>query len=74
MDTNTNWPDDLPGVSTEEVANAAGVKPASIRERVSRTGDYFGLRPRRRPNGRLEWPPNHIELLRTYARERGSHV
>ena len=51
------------GMSTEAIAAIAQVKPPSIRERLSRTGSYFGLVPERLPNGRLVWPKDSREQL-----------
>ena len=51
-------------LSTEALAGFAQVKPPSIRERLSRTGSYFGLVPERLPNGRLSWPGDSFERLR----------
>jgi len=42
--------------TTEQFAKDMGVKPASIRTRLSRVGHYFGIVPERWPNGRLRWP------------------
>ena len=44
------------GVPTERFASKYHVKPESVISRVCRTGSYFGIRPHRLPNGRLDWP------------------
>ena len=62
-----DWPEDEPGVPTEEIAAFNHSKPPSIREHLSRRGHYYGLRPRRLPNGRLTWPPNYRDRLREYG-------
>lgn len=62
-----DWPENEPGVPTEEIAAFTHSKPSSIREGLSRKGHYFGLRPRHLPNGRLDWPPNYRERLRAWA-------
>lgn len=51
-------------ITTEELANLAGVKAESVRARVCRTGEYFGLRPERLVNRRLLWPADSIERLK----------
>lgn len=48
---------------TDDLAQAIGVKPGSIRTRLCRTGSYFGLRPKKLPNGRLLWPGDSVEQL-----------
>lgn len=55
--------DTRPGLSTEAIAALNQVKPASVRERLSREGSYFGLVPERLPNGRLSWPADSRERL-----------
>lgn len=49
--------------TTESLAASLGMKPQSIRARVCRTGHYFGLRPKKLPNGRLLWPVDAIARL-----------
>ena len=51
-------------ITTEELAGLAGVKSESIRARVCRTGEYFGLRPERLANRRLLWPADSLERLK----------
>lgn len=48
---------------TEQLANALGIKASSIRTRFCKTGSYFGLKPRKLPNGRLLWPSDSVEQL-----------
>jgi hypothetical protein len=60
--------DPRPRISTEALAGFAQVKPPSIRERLSRTGSYFGLVPERLPNGRLSWPADSFDRLREAGR------
>jgi hypothetical protein len=52
-----------PRITTEILAQALGLKPASIRVRLCRTGSYFGIRPIKLPNGRLLWPSDAVEQL-----------
>lgn len=59
----------LPGLTTEELAIENGILPQSIRVRLCRTGSYFGLRPEKRPNGRLIWPRNWEELINGSTRD-----
>lgn len=51
------------GLSTETLANSIGAKAGSIRVRLCQTGSYFGLKPRKLPNGRLLWPSDSVERL-----------
>ncbi len=53
------------GLTTEELAAALSLNPQSLRKRLSQTGGYFGLRPIKLPNGRLQWPPDSVEQLST---------
>lgn len=50
-------------LSTETLASQLNIKPQSIRARVCRTGSYFGLVPKKLPNGRLLWPSDSAERL-----------
>ncbi len=50
-------------LTTEELATALTILPQSIRKRFSQTGQYFGLRPKKMPNGRLLWPTDAVEQL-----------
>lgn len=54
---------------TEQLATALGIKASSIRTRLCKTGSYFGLKPRKLPNGRLLWPANALEQLTQEAGE-----
>ncbi|WP_018231734.1 hypothetical protein [Thioalkalivibrio thiocyanodenitrificans] len=47
------------GASTEEVARFAHVQPSTVREHYCRRGSYYGLIPRKLPNGRLDWPADY---------------
>lgn len=51
------------GISTEELAGLLRLKPQSLRAALCRDGHYFGLRPRKMPNGRLLWPEDSAERL-----------
>jgi hypothetical protein len=44
------------GRSTEQFAAGNLVKRDSVLSRLSRFGHYFGVKPRKLPNGRLLWP------------------
>ena len=50
-------------MTTEELAKALGLKQASIRWSLCKTGTYFGLVPRRLPNDRLVWPDDAVDRL-----------
>lgn len=58
-----------PGLTTDEIAAAAGIRPESIRHALSVRGHYYGLVPRKRPNGRLEWPADGRNRLRASDRQ-----
>lgn len=49
--------------TTEELAFSITILPQSIRKRLCQTGSYFGLRPKKLPNGRLLWPENSVNIL-----------
>ena len=51
------------GLTTESLANAIGAKAGSIRVRLCQTGTYFGIKPKKLPNGRLLWPAGSVERL-----------
>ena len=51
------------GFSTNDLAQALGMKSESIRVRLCRTGSFYGLRPGKLPNGRLIWPADSVERL-----------
>lgn len=50
-------------MTTNELANKIGIKPNSIQHRLCTSGSYFGLRPKKLPNGRLLWPVDSLERL-----------
>ncbi len=50
-------------ISTETLSKELQIKPNSIRVRLCRTGSYFGLRPKKLPNGRLLWPVDGRDRL-----------
>lgn len=50
-------------ISTEELAIQAITTPGTIRVRLCKTGSYFGIRPKKLPNGRLLWPSDSINQL-----------
>ena len=51
------------GITTEQLAGLLHLKAQSLRAALSREGHYFGLRPRKLPNGRLIWPDDAIQRL-----------
>ena len=51
------------GLTTEELAAALSVKQDTLRKRLCQTGSYFGLRPKKLPNGKLRWPADSVEAL-----------
>ena len=50
-------------LTTRDLADHLGIRPESIRSHVFRKGSYYGLRPKRAPNGRLLWPADSVERL-----------
>ncbi|NMM38572.1 MAG: DNA-binding protein [Glaciimonas sp.] len=50
-------------LTTEELAAVLAMRPQSLRKRFSQTGEYFGIRPVKMPNGRLFWPCDTVEQL-----------
>jgi hypothetical protein len=53
-------------LTTEQVAEIARVKPRTIMLAYWRKGHYYGLSPRKLPNGRLLWPSDARERLLNY--------
>lgn len=53
------------GITTEQLAGQLHLKPQSLRAALSRDGHYFGLHPRKLPNGRLLWPDDALKKLTT---------
>lgn len=51
------------GLSTEELAKEAKVRPASIRSSVCRVGHWCGIRPIKLRNRFLLWPAAEVEKL-----------
>lgn len=51
------------GISTEKLAAAFGVKPNTPRVAHSVHGHYFGIKPRKAPNGRLIWPLEEVQAV-----------
>lgn len=57
------------GIPTSELARPLGLNPESIRTHLCRKGSYFGLKPRRLPNGRLLWPADSVKRLLDQQKE-----
>jgi hypothetical protein len=51
------------GISTVEAARLLLVQPSTLRFSLCTKGHYFGLRPRKLPNGRLLWPADAVDRL-----------
>lgn len=45
-------------LTTKEFAAAINLQDQSVRKRVNQTGSYFGIEPKKGPNGRWQWAPN----------------
>jgi hypothetical protein len=52
-------------ITTQEAARRLFVKPATLRFSLCTKGHYFGLRPRKLPSGRLLWPADQVDRLRS---------
>lgn len=63
MQMNTYQTPATGGMSTNDFADATGAKPQTIRVRLCQTGSYYGIKPRKLPNGRLLWPADSVERL-----------
>jgi hypothetical protein len=50
-------------MTTQQLADALGLKPQSIRKRYCETGAYYSLRPTKMPNRRLMWPADALAQL-----------
>jgi hypothetical protein len=50
-------------MTTNELAKPLGINGTSIHRRVCQTGSYFGVKPKKLPNGRLIWPDDAVEQL-----------
>ncbi len=50
-------------LTTETLSNALAMRPQSIRKRLCQTGEYYGIRPTKLPNGRLLWPADSLQQL-----------
>lgn len=48
-------------LSTDQFAANNRVKAASVRHRLSLTGSYYGVLPKKLINGRLAWPDVQVE-------------
>lgn len=60
------------GITTEQLATLLHLKPQSLRAALCRDGHYFGLRPRKFPNGRLIWPDDAVKRLTTPQKQGGA--
>ncbi len=53
---------------SEQLGAKNGVKGATVRASVYRTGSYFGITPMKLANGRLLWPDVQLGVERTRAK------
>lgn len=51
------------GLSTPVVASGIGYQTQSIHGHLCRHGDFYGIRPKKLPSGRLVWPADTITRL-----------
>jgi len=49
-------------MNTEQFAAKNMVKATSVRVRLCQTGSYFGIKPKKFANGRLDWPDESLEV------------
>jgi hypothetical protein len=47
---------------TVEFAKMNGIKSASVRSRLWKTGSYYGVQPQKLANGRLLWPRLSVSM------------
>lgn len=52
-----------PTLSTTQFASLNMVKAQSVRARVCRFGDYFGVKPIKLINGRTAWPVHQVKKV-----------
>jgi len=50
-------------MTTNDFARLMGVTAHTVRMTLYRTGSYFGLEPRRYPNGRLHWSEAEVHRM-----------
>jgi hypothetical protein len=50
-------------LDTNAFAERQGIRPQSLRVRLSKTGSYFGVRPLRLANRLLRWPDVTVATL-----------
>jgi len=50
-------------LKTQEFAQLMGITAESVRAALYRRGHYYGVRPHRLPNGRLNWPDAEVRRL-----------
>jgi hypothetical protein len=48
-------------LTTREFAAAIGARPQTLRSHFCVRGSYFGVLPKKAPNGRLLWPSNAVD-------------
>ncbi|MDE1546915.1 DNA-binding protein [Dechloromonas agitata] len=51
-------------MTTEQLAGQLGLKPETIRKAAAKSGSYYGIIPRKLPNGRLVWPDDAVAQLK----------
>jgi hypothetical protein len=49
--------------TTEEAAAILGVRPQTLRMALCRDGNYYGIRPTKRPNRMLAWPSATVDAV-----------
>lgn len=55
--------------TTEQFAESRLIKPQTARVHLCRFGHYYGIRPKRLPNGRLAWPMDDAAAVEEGAQQ-----
>jgi hypothetical protein len=50
-------------LTTEQLAKALGLKPATLRSALCTRGSYYGVTPTKMPNRQLLWPADSVQRL-----------
>lgn len=55
--------------TTAALASKLGIQPQSIRAAICRKGSYYGVTPIRLPNGRLHWPADAFDRIKSWGQK-----
>lgn len=59
----TDYASILRTYTTKDAARILRVKPQTLRRALCVRGEYYGITPRKMPNGRLLWDADSIDAL-----------